>query len=220
MLGLIAADFAAGTGAGAGFVVSVADPTPVLSEGGALDVLGSDETDAGSGWRVEGIVSSSSIGLFVMVEGDDVMPTATGVSPLSYDDLGDGDELSDLTAYVVSDSLAAGIDSSAASLGYTGTVEEDGLLLVLVRDAGHSPVKGAVVSCGDCATPAYYFDEDSSDGLFTHSGKVNEQTGISGLVAIPGGSIANYEAEADGRSGSQLAGALPGLAAFVAITVD
>lgn len=216
----MAVDLASRTGAPEGLSVSIADPTAALG-GGDLTILGTSTTAADSTFTVAGVKTTATLGLFMIVSGGTNMNTGTGIAYADYGTLGSGDVLADKTAYVVSAAMAGGIDASATPLGYTGTVEADGVLFILVRDEAGAPVDGATVSCGDCGAPIFYMDADPTDGLFTTGMAPNAGTSAAagGLAVVPTGPIATYEAAGGGMAGTQLSGTLPGLAAFIGITV-
>jgi hypothetical protein len=217
----MAVDLATRAPAAEGLGVSFADPQPALG-GGDLAILASTTTAADATYTLSGITEKPALGAFLLVTGGDNMPTATGVATTSYSELGDGDTLADTTAYLISLAMADGINQSAALLGYGGDVTADGVLFILVRDSSGAPVDGAVVSCGDCGAPVYYMDADPTDGLFTTAGAPNDGTiaAAGGLAVVPTGPIATYDAAAGAMTGSQLSGTLPGLAAFIGITVQ
>ena len=212
-----AIDFAARTPAADGLSVSFADPQPALT-GGELAILATATTAGGGLFTVSGIEAKPALGAFLVVTGGDNMPTATGVATTAYADLADGDAITDVSAYVISNVLAGGVNDSAAPLGYTGDVLVDGLLMVLVRDNTGNPAIGATVTNSQ-GSMVYYLDGDPTDGLFTTMGAPNTATDSSGIAVIPGGAIDTYEATSGAQYGSQLGGTLPGLAAFIGINL-
>ncbi len=218
----MAVDFAAQLPAAEGLTVAFADPMPALT-GGELDILGTGTTAADGTYSIGGIEGNPSLGAFLVVTGGDNMATATGVASTSYAGFGDGDALTGASAYVISGAMAAGIDASLAPLGVSDSVTTTGVLFVNVRDAAGNPVDGAVVSDGDCGQTVYYMDADSDDdGLFITAGVPNTATSAAagGFAVIPAGAICTYEADAAGKTGSQLSGSLAGLAVFTGITVE
>ncbi len=217
----VAMDFATSASAASGLSVSISDPTPALS-GGELDILVSGKTTKGGVYELTGISAKPAIGAFLMVSGSGVIASVTLIPVDDYGALGDGGALAGQTAWVVSTTLASAIEQSAAVLGYSGSIEDDGMLLVSVVDRSGNPLSGATVSCGSCGAGIYYLDADSADGLFTTGRGVNASTvaAAGAYAVIPAGPIATWEAEKGSDGGSMLAGSLPGLAVFVRITAE
>ncbi len=217
----VSVDFMTQAAAAKGLTVALADPEPAVS-GGELDILGTTSTAADGTFSIGGIEGNPSLGAFLLVSGGGNMSTATAVASTLYSGFGDGDELADQDALVISGTMASGIDASLASLGVSKSINETGVLFIAVLDAAGNPVGGAEVSDGGWGQSIFYLDADSGDGLFTTGGRPNTATSAAagGFAVIPGASIATYEADAAGKSGSLLAGAFAGLSVFTGITVE
>jgi hypothetical protein len=230
----VALDLATLTPAPEGLCIAAADPTKALG-GGDLEILAGSQIGADGAFLIEGVTTTSAVGLFMVVqdcEGAEemtVMPTATGVAPSSYGELGDGDSLEGLTMLSISAQAAQGMDASLQGVGYNGdSVTTTGLMAGFVRDAEGTPIAGATVSCtdgnGDPCAPVFYADADPSDGgLFANSTGVNAGTvaEANGLFVVPGAPIFTYSATADGHAfQDQLFGSVPGLATFMTFFAD
>jgi hypothetical protein len=216
-----------------GLCIYAADPTAALG-GGAIEILAGSQIGADGAFTIEGVVTTSGVGLFMVVQDCDtapdatVMPTATGVAAASYAALGDGDALTGLTMLSINNTLAEGVDASLQGVGYTGSIVTDGMMAGFVRDNAGAPIAGATVSCvtGDgspCAI-AYYADaEPEVGGLFAGAAGINTSTvaETGGLFMVPGAPIFTYSAAADGYVfQDQLFGSVPGLATFMTFVAD
>lgn len=207
-------DVANKTAGAEGLTVQIADPTDAFS-GGTLLTLGEGVTAADGSWAVNDVSTTSDIGVLMVVSGGANMNTATRLGPSAYESLGADGMIVGKTAYIVSNTMAGVVDGSAALLGYEGSILDDGALFIMVRDAEGEPLGGATVTCGGCTAPIYYFDDDSSDGLFSTAGVANIVTSsAAGMAVVPTGPVATYEAAGD----SQYTGTLSGLATFIVMT--
>ncbi len=207
-----------------GLCVAVGDPTPAIS-GGEMETIATGTVNSDGSYTVPDIVTTSALGLLVVIYDCDglgsVLASATGVSADDYDGLGDGDEIIDHTAYVVSADFRDGIDASLAAAGYTGnSIEVDGTFVGFVLDMSGNPIAGATVTASSGDVTTYYADADSTDGMFTTGASVNTATdaATNAMFIIPGAPISNYECEDGGVHSfeSQLAGSQPGYAVFIA----
>ena len=206
---------------GTGLSVAVADPTPALA-GGEMEILATGTVDAAGAFSVPGVVTTSSVGLFVVVTGSGVMNSAAGVSSAAYAGLGDGDVLSGVSAYVVTSTLATGVNGSIAAVGGSHDIVTEGALFGFVFDVTGTPVAGAQAGCSGCGTPDFYYaDHDPTDGLFSTGMSANTGTDplANAMFVVPGAPIASYFADDGGTHDfvSQLGGSLPGFAAFISI---
>ena len=133
------------TPAAEGLCILAADPTPALG-GGDLDVLAGGQIGADGQFTIEGVTTTSTVGLFMVIQDCDgapevtVMPTATGVSPASYAELGDGDALDGLTMLSIDNSLTEGVDASLAGVGYAGSIVTDGMMAGFVQDSAGAAI--------------------------------------------------------------------------------
>ena len=218
----VAVDLSTGAAAdGTGLTVAVADPTPALA-GGEMDMLATGTINADGTFTVPGVVTTSTVGLFVVITGTGVMNSASGVAATSYTGLGDGDTLSGATAYVVTDALSAGVNGSISAVGGSHDIVTEGVLFGFVLDSTGAPVAGATAGCAGCGTPDFYYaDAVSADGLFSSSTGINTTTdpAARSMFVVPGAPIASYFADDGGVHDfpSQLGGSLPAFAAFIAI---
>jgi hypothetical protein len=230
----VALDLATLVPAVEGLCIAAADPTKALG-GGELEILAGAQIGADGAFLIEGVTTTSAVGLFMVVQDCEgaaemtVMPTATGVAPSSYGELGDGDALEGLTMLSISGPAAQGMDMSLTGVGYEGgSVIISGLMAGFVRDAEGAAIAGATVSCttGDnkpCA-PVFYADADPTvGGMFASEEGVNGATraATGGLFIVPGAPIFTYSAMAEGYTfQDQLFGSVPGLATFMTFVAD
>ena len=147
---------------------------------------------------------------------------AAGVSSAAYAGLGDGDVLSGVSAYVVTSTLATGVNGSIAAVGGSHDIVTEGALFGFVFDVTGTPVAGAQAGCSGCGTPDFYYaDHDPTDGLFSTGMSANTGTDplANAMFVVPGAPIASYFADDGGTHDfvSQLGGSLPGFAAFISI---
>ena len=198
-----------------GLCVHAADPTPAIS-GGEVELLRSDFVGAEGAYSVEGIETTSAVGLLMIIDdcNDEgtVMRTATGIAAATYAGLGTGDVIDERTLFSINATSLESISSGLANAGYTGDIEVDGALIGFIFDAAEAPVDGAEVA-GPEGYPTWYLQEDSS---WAEGGTV---ASADGTFIIPGAPIYNYTTSADGMSfDALLAGSQPGHAVVVSFT--
>ncbi|MFK7927559.1 MAG: hypothetical protein AB8H79_05195, partial [Myxococcota bacterium] len=199
------------------------DPAPALA-GGQVAVLGQTTVEADGTYTVTDVdVDKADLAIFIIIQDCNnegtAFPTGTGIALETYADASPGDSFT-RSAVWISSATATGIEGSFAAAGSAAKMA-DGVVMGLVYDTdGSTPVSGATVSCegdGCDALEVFYADTDPADGVFSTAGAPNTATGPTGLVAIPGGPVANYGAEAAGKTFSKsLFGSIEGLAAFTA----
>jgi len=212
-----------------GLCVYAADPTAAMG-GGALDILGGSQIGAAGAFTIDNVVTSSVVGLFVIVQDCEgaaettVMPTATGVSPGDVASVGDGETLEGLIMLSISNQMAQGINMSLTNIGYDGgDITTTGMMAGFVRDNATAPIAGATVGCttGDgtpCASVFYADAEPMAGGLFASDTAVNTSTvaEAGGLFVVPAAPIFTYSAaHADYTFTDQIFGSVPGLATFM-----
>ena len=173
---------------------------------------------------LEGVETDSTLGLVVVVSDcpeaaeATLYNSGTGVSSSAYE--GNVD-VTDNTAFTLSNSMVAAIDGNLSALGHVdaegepATFEASGGLINFIFDAEGAPVSGATVSCAAGYCPAYYAaDAEGFDLSAT-------ETGMMGLAVLPGAPITTYSVEhAEKSFGSATMGSLAGIALFVAMTED
>ena len=218
-----------GTGAGpqdpTALCAYALDPTPVLSGGEPIVMAASAVCDNGE-YFVGGLSDPPSIGMFISIADCDsssptVMRSATGVDFDDVKDLGDGDELEDKIAYLVTLDYGREVDANLDD--YDGDAVTTGFMAGFVMDVNLDYVSGASLSCTGCAD-FYYLDDDPSDGMFYAAGERNTATDASvrSIFVAPGAPIFTYKAD-DGGAHSwepQLFGSLPGYASFLLFNAD
>ena len=212
-----------------GLCVYAADPTKAMG-GGELDILGGSQIGAAGAFTIENIVTTSVVGLFVIVQDcadateATVVPTATGVSPGNVASVSDGETLEGLTMLSINNAMATGIDMSLTGVGYEGgSVQETGMMAGFVMDNASAPIADATVSCttgnGTPCAPVFYADADPTvGGLFAGAAGINTGTAIEagGLFVVPGAPIFTYSAaHNDYTFTDQIFGSVPGLATFM-----
>ncbi len=196
------------------------DPTPVLS-GGDAEVMAASKVCENGEYFVPGLSNPPSVGMFISIaDCDDSQPTvmksATGVDFDDVKDLGDGQEHSNHTAYLVTLDYGNAINDNFVD--YDDDAVENGFMAGFVMDVGGDYVSGAELSCSRCAD-FYYLDTDLSDGMFETNGARNTSTNAAARAVFfaPAAPIFTYEAD-DGGSHTwepQLFGSLPGYASFL-----
>ena len=196
------------------------DPTPVLSGGEAAEMGGSQVCDNGE-YYVGNLSDPPSVGMFISIaDCDDTSPTimksATGVDFDDVTDLGDGDEHTNHTAYMVTLEYGAVVNEDFT--GYDGNAVETGFMAGFVMDVDKNYVSDASLSCSGCAD-FYYLDTDPSDGMFATGETRNTKTDAAARAVFfaPAAPIFTYKAD-DGGSHNwepQLFGSLPGYASFL-----
>lgn len=217
-----------GVPAAEGLCVYVADPTPALATGSAADlgILGATATGASGTFTLEGIDTTSLVGLFLVVddcdpEVDTVATSITGVGLDDYLELGDGEILGDQTALVLEASIQAVVEASLPYAGYTGSYLADGGMIGFLIGADGIPVSGATVVRAD-GQPAevYYADSNPLDGLFTTGGVPNASSDalVNGMFLVPGAPLATWTAVHDTASfEGAFFGTVPGVTTFFAL---
>lgn len=196
------------------------DPTPVLSGGEPVVMAASQVCDNGE-YFVGGLSNPPSVGMFISIadcnsSSPTVMKSATGVDFDDVKDLGDGDEHTDHTAYLVTLEYGATVDANLTD--YDGDAVTTGFMAGFVMDVNNDYVSGAELSCTGCAD-FYYLDTDASDGMFTTGESRNTETDADAraVFVAPGAPIFTYKAD-DGDTHTwepQLFGSLPGYASFL-----
>lgn len=201
------------------------DPTPVLS-GGEPIVMAASAVCEGGEFHIGGLSDPPSVGMFVSIADCDassptVMKSATGIDFDDVKDLGDGDELTDKTAYLVTLDYGREVDANLDD--YDGDAVTTGFMAGFVMDVNLDYVSGASLSCTGCAD-FYYLDDDLSDGMFYTAGERNTATdaAVRSIFVAPGAPIFTYKAD-DGGAHTwepQLFGSLPGYASFLLFNAD
>ncbi len=174
--------------------VSIVDPVPTMEQGEAV-ALASTELMPDGKFMVTGIMSKPEFGLVILVHDCDnsgtiVSPSASGMRPIRYMDLADGDELPEHKAWVLDVDTVAGTDMGLMMAGSTATIATDGAVIGYIRDMNKGGVPGASISCGGCPT-VYYGDDFHEDGIFQTMGAVNTETSSTGLFIVPGAPAAS-----------------------------
>ncbi len=219
-----AVDFATQAPAAEGLCIDVLDPSPALT-GGAPALLVSSTVGANGAISIDGIVTSSVLGLLLSIkdcgtENTTVFTSATGVPYEDIRYLTEGDTLAGVTALSIDMAFLGGMQTSAEVVGYTGDMETEGIVFGLLRDAAGVPIDGGTVTCGSCG-PTYYLDGDAADGLFSTGAAANAGTvqAAGGVWVIPAGPVGQYAAEDGGihTFPEQLNGSTPGSALVTAI---
>ncbi len=196
------------------------NPTPVLA-GADPEVMAAAAVCEDGRFQVNGLSDPPSIGMFISIADCDdttqtVMKSATGVDFDDVKDLGDGDQLDNQVAYLVTLQLGESIDEGL--IDFDDNAVETGFMAGFILDVAGEPVGGGSVSCGECAD-FYYMDTDASDGLFVTDGERNTSTDVAAgsVFVAPAAPIFTYEATDDGSHtwDSQLFGSLPGYASFL-----
>lgn len=198
-----AVDFPSGTPVAEGACFELIDPSPALT-GGDPESLGTGTIGAGGSFTLDGVVTSSTLGLLFSVKDCGTQNTTlfTTASAIQYADiryLSGGDTLSGVVATSFTMAYVNDMQTSAAALGYTGDLETEGFFYGIVLDNGGTPVNGATVTCGDCG-PTYYLDNDPLDGLFSTGASANTSTSAAANAGalIPAGPIGQYTVEDGG----------------------
>jgi len=196
------------------------DPTPVLS-GGDAEVMAASLVCENGEYYVPGLKDPPSIGMFISIADCDensptVMKSATGIDFDDLENLGDGDELTDQTAYLITLDYGTSIDDNFIDYAEDSVV--NGFMAGFVLDKAGNYVSGASLSCTGCAD-FYYLDADESDGLFVTGSGRNTSTDADAraMFFAPAAPIYTYTA-GDGGSHTwepQLFGSLPGYASFL-----
>ena len=210
-----------------GLCAIAVDPADAL-DGKELNVLGQTTVGADGTYTITDVdVDKAPLAIFVVIQDCNnegtAFPTGTGIAAETYASAQAGDSFT-RSAVWISSATATGINNSFAAANSTATLA-DGAVMGLVYDSdGSTPVAGATVDCqgdGCDALEVFYADTDSTDGIFSTAGVRNTETSATGLVAIPSGPVANYGANADGKTFSKsLFGSIEGLAAFTAWTAE
>jgi hypothetical protein len=222
-----ALDVATQAPAAEGLCVDLLDPSPALT--GGLPVLVLDTTvGVGGAVLFEDVVTTSTLGLLMSVKdcgtaNTTVFTSATGISFATIDGLGEGDVVTGQIAFSITMDFLAGLQASAAAVGYTGDLATEGMMHGFVLDNVGTPISGATVSCLGCGT-TYYMDADPGDGLYSTGYTPNAATDATAGASwtIPAGPIASYEAD-DGGAHTfepQLNGSNPGSATITALYAD
>jgi len=196
------------------------DPTPVLSGGEAAEMGASEVCDNGE-YYVGNLSNPPSVGMFISIADCDesnptIMKSATGVDFDDVKDLGDGEEHSNHTAYMVTLEYGSAVNDNFVD--YNGNAVETGFMAGFVMDVNKDYVSGAELGCQGCAD-FYYLDTDDSDGMFVTGSQRNTQTHADARAVFfaPAAPIFTYQAD-DGGSHfwePQLFGSLPGYASFL-----
>ena len=229
------------TPAAEGLCVVILDPEPALSGGDPVS-LGEGAVGAAGAFSVENLVVDQALGAGLLVSIEDcdpaagtVIATATGVPSGDYEGLTTGDELTGMTAFVITSAFEAGIEGSLDAAGYTGAaVAETGMLLGFALDNTGAPLDGVTVTCDSdlCdGIGSYYLDEDPTDGMFTSATtglNTSTMAAVGGLWFIPAAPITSYAIEDGGAHVFEdpadpldnIFGSQTGYAVVIAVTAD
>ncbi len=217
-----------GLPAAEGLCVYLADPTPALATGSAadLDLLAGTATGTSGTFALEGVHTTSLVGLFLVVddcdpETDTVSTSITGVTLGDYLDLSDGDLLGDQIALVLDATILAAIEASLPYAGFAGSYLEGGAMIGFALDAEGVPAHGATVVRAD-GEPAdvYYADANPLDGLFSAGAAANTATDAyaSAMFLIPGAPLTEWTvAHGEASFETVFFGTVPGVTTFFAI---
>ena len=197
-------DFDSGAPAAEGLCIDLLDPSPALT-GGESELLLSGTVGKGGTFQLDGIVTSSVLGLLASVkdcgtENTTVFTSANGVAYADIQLLQSGDSLDGLVFRSIDLTTLADMQSSAEALGYTGTLLTEGFLLGMLQDQNGSPVDGATFSCAECG-PTWYHDDDATDGRFATGAVPNPSSVAAGQAAaiIAAAPVAQYSTEDGGK---------------------
>ena len=214
----------------AGKCVTIVNPELALVTGDStdLEVLGQTVIDDEGAWTVDGIITDTQVGMFLMAtdcadEGTSI-PTGTGIAYADYQDVEDGTEIAGLRAVFISTTMAsAAINPSFIGIGRADTdIAVEGMMMGFVEDSAGVPVAGATVAGEDEAFVAY-LDPDPNGGLFANDGVPNTATLAEGggWFMSPGAPITTYTATHDTLTFEpKLFGTLPGLVTVFKFTAN
>lgn len=214
----------------AGRCLDIVDPELALVTGELDDlvILGSTVIDDAGAWTVEGVSTTSQIGLFAMLtscDGPEAIPTGSGIAYDDYATLEDGAELSGVLALQITKGLAGlAINPSFEAIGREGTdIAVEGMMLGYVEDAAGVPVQGATVAGEDEAFMGYIDTDNDNSGLLATDGVPNAFTlqEYGGWFASPGAPISNYTATHESMTfETKTFGSLPGVVTVFKFTAD
>ncbi len=184
--------------------VVVANPAPMLMDGGEPSALGVGTAAADGTFEVTGIdPSSASMGMIMIVDdnGDQYLSVATGIHADEYAGWTDGFVVEDQVAFAASAGHVADLETDLAEAGFGGDLFAGGALLGFVQEASEDPIGGATVSSTGGDT-VYYADADpAGSGTFVDDGGApNTETSVDAdaLWVAPGGGVDQWTAAADG----------------------
>lgn len=184
--------------------IVVANPAPMLLDGGEPAALGVGTPAADGTFEVTGVdPSSASMGMIMIVDdnGDQYLSVATGIHAEEYDGWTDGFVVEGQVAFAATTDHVADLETDLAEAGFGGDLFAGGALLGFVQEASEEPIDGATVSSTGGAT-VYYADADpAGSGTFVDDGGLpNAQTSADAdaLWVAPGGGVDNWIAAADG----------------------
>ena len=215
----VAVDISTSAPVAEGLCVDIVDPTAAVT-GGEAETVGTGTIGANGAFSVADIPTTAPFGMFVSIGDceDATTPTVwtslTGILAPSYQNLDNGATL-EVTAASVNLELLAGIEDSLDAITVTESAQEQGAMIAWVRDSSGAALAGATVSCEGCGS-FYYFDQDSSDGLFSSATGINAATDASGMLMTLAPPTSTYTPAADGYEfDGLLFGGSAGVATFV-----
>jgi hypothetical protein len=187
-----------------GVSVVVANPAPMLANGGEPAALGVGTVAGDGSFEVTDIdPTGAEMGLIMIVDdnGAEYLSVATGIHADEYAGWTDGFVVEDQVAFAASAEWVAAMDLDLAIAGWHGELFEGGALIGFVQDAAMEPVDGATVTSTEDQEVFYADGDPPGEGSFvdaTTTPNAATSADAEALWIAPGGGVDNWSAAADG----------------------